>query len=149
MIALSLKPTTCSWSTISFHSTLYTRPVLDVLIAKVPTLWQAEVRLGLQEAIVNAALHGNELDPRKKVVIEYASYAPIYQWLIKDQGSGFASQKEVQRCLCGGMCETDESGRGTWLLTQIFDHVEWNEQGNQLYLGKYIHHLQAKRPLIC
>jgi len=96
------------------------------------------VRLGLQEAIINAVQHGNGLDPNKKVIIEYASSEPFYQWLVRDQGSGFRPQYELHRCQCG-ILETEESGRGTFLLTQIFDFVQWNETGNQVYLGKYIH----------
>ncbi|MFS8814901.1 serine/threonine-protein kinase RsbW [Thermostichus sp. MS-CIW-21] len=138
VIALSLKPAHCSWSVISFPSTLYTQPVLDLLIAKVPPPWRAEVRLGLQEAIINAVRHGNGLDPNKRVIVEYASSEPFYQWLVRDQGSGFRPQEELNRCRCG-ILETEESGRGMLLLTQIFDFVQWNETGNQLYLGKYIH----------
>ncbi len=152
MIALSLRPHTCTWNVISFPSTLYTRPILDRLIAQVPLDWQAEVRLGLQEALINAARHGNGLDPDKIVVVEYASHAPIYQWLIRDQGQGFPCRQELQRCLGGSIQETDESGRGTFILTQIFDYVEWNDCGNQLYLGKYIqpqHCCERHAPLIC
>lgn len=148
MIALSLRPPSCAWKIISFPTTLYTRPILDQLIAQVPTEWQAEVRLGLQEALINAARHGNGLDPDKIIVVEYANYAPIYQWLIRDQGVGFPCRRELQRCLNGGMRETDESGRGTFILTQIFDYVEWNEVGNQLYLGKYIRRYTKRSPLI-
>ncbi|MEN9226706.1 MAG: ATP-binding protein [Thermostichus sp. HHBFW_bins_43] len=137
MIALSLKPANCSWSVISFPSTLYTQPVLDLLISKVPPAWKAEIRLGLQEAIINAVQHGNGLDPGKRVIIEYASSEPIYQWLVRDQGLGFRPQQEVHRCRWG-IPETEESGRGTLLLMQIFDFVQWNETGNQVYLGKCI-----------
>ncbi|MFS8909461.1 ATP-binding protein [Synechococcus sp. OH2] len=96
------------------------------------------MRLGLQEAIINAVRHGNGLDPNKRVIVEYASSEPFYQWLVRDQGSGFRPQEELNRCRCG-ILETEESGRGMLLLTQIFDFVQWNETGNQLYLGKYIH----------
>ncbi|MGY2802547.1 serine/threonine-protein kinase RsbW [Thermostichus sp. MS-CIW-25] len=146
VIALSLKPAHCSWSVISFPSTLYTQPVLDLLISKVPPAWRAEVRLGLQEAIINAVRHGNGLDPNKKVIIEYASSEPFYQWLVRDQGPGFRPQCKLHLCQ-HGISETEEedsvplsrSGRGMLLLTQIFDFVEWNEMGNQVYLAKYIH----------
>ncbi|MGY2712029.1 serine/threonine-protein kinase RsbW [Thermostichus sp. OS-CIW-31] len=138
VIALSLKPAHCSWSVISFPSTLYTQPVLDLLISKVPPAWRAEIRLGLQEAIINAVRHGNGLDPNKKVIIEYASSEPFYQWLVRDQGPGFCPQEKLHRCQ-HNILETEESGRGMLLLTQIFDFVEWNETGNQVYLAKYIH----------
>ncbi len=147
MIALSLRPTTCTWSTLSFPSTLYTQPVLDQLIAHVPSLWQADIRLGLQEALINAVQHGNQLDPDKYVIVEYASSSPIYQWLIRDQGGGFCTQVQVSRARAGDLCDTDECGRGTFILTQIFDYVEWNDTGNQLYLGKYI--CPQAKPLLC
>lgn len=111
MIALSLKPAHCSWSVISFPSTLYTQPILDLLVAKVPPPWRAEVRLGLQEALINAVRHGNGLDPNKRVIVEYTSSERFYQWLVRDQGSGFCPQQELQRCRCG-LLETEESGRG-------------------------------------
>lgn len=148
VIALSLRPSTCIWNRLSFPSTLYTHPVLDQLLLNVPLPWQAEVRLGLQEALINAVRHGNQLDPSKVVVVEYAIYAPIYQWIIHDQGGGFACAQELERCAQGQICDTDESGRGTFILTQIFDHVEWNETGNQLYLGKYIHQDGCCQPII-
>jgi serine/threonine-protein kinase RsbW len=147
VIAISLKPTDSSWMTLSFQTTLYTRPILDKLVANVPSPWQAEIRLGLQEALVNAARHGNQLDPMKYIIVEYANHDPIYQWLIRDQGCGFVAQRELNRCRWGHIRETDESGRGTLILTQIFDFVQWNDSGNQLYLGKYIHHY--RQPLIC
>ncbi len=148
MIALTLKPATCSWNTLRFASSLDTRFILEKLVADVPVQWQPEVRLGLQEAIINAVRHGNRLDPSKFVIVEYANYAPIYQWLIRDQGDGFCSQTQVGRAQRGDFYETDECGRGTYILTQIFDYVEWNDQGNQVYLGKCICQHSPCGPLI-
>jgi len=52
------------WESLSFTSTLYLRPILDALLESAPALMREELRLGLQEALVNAAKHGNQLDPR-------------------------------------------------------------------------------------
>ncbi|MFM7371455.1 MAG: ATP-binding protein, partial [Sphaerospermopsis kisseleviana] len=54
MITISLRPLGRSWGTISFASTLYLCPIVDLLLADIPTKLQAELRLGLQEARVNA-----------------------------------------------------------------------------------------------
>ncbi len=148
VIAHSLKPSAFIWNTLRFTSTLYTHPVLDQLIEPIPDIWQPEVRLGLQEALINAVCHGNGLDPGKEVVVQYASRAPLYQWLISDQGSGF-----LDSCVslpCPQCCphELEESGRGRFIMTQVFDYVEWNQSGNQLYLAKYIDCGSFRQPLV-
>jgi anti-sigma regulatory factor (Ser/Thr protein kinase) len=140
VIAILRNPTTThSWNTLSFVSTLYIRPVLDLLVADVPPIWQADIRLGLQEALVNAAKHGNCLDPSKRVLVRFGHHAPMYQWIIEDEGGGFA-------CCCSQkpqpgveIADTDECGRGVYILQQIFDCVEWNDCGNRLSLSKAIH----------
>ena len=137
MIALSPRPTKCNWGTVSFASTLYLGPILDLLVAKVPPDWQAEIRLGLQEALVNAAKHGNQLDPGKTVAVQYAIMTTHCSWVITDHGTGF-----IPNCCCQEdpdsllPAENAETGRGLCILYQIFDQVHWNEEGTQLKLTK-------------
>ncbi|MEM9136814.1 MAG: ATP-binding protein, partial [Cyanobacteria bacterium P01_F01_bin.42] len=66
---LALKP---RWKTIVFPSTLYLFPVLELLLQPVPLSHQADIRLGLQEALVNAAKHGNGLDVQKSVEVKFS-----------------------------------------------------------------------------
>ena len=143
MIAVSQRPTVRNSVTVSFSSTLYLWPILDILLADVPGSWQAEVRLGLQEALVNAAKHGNKLDPGKKVVVRCSVINNEYWWMIEDQGCGFGPPSECK------MAEpkADESylprveaecGRGLFILYQIFDQVQWNDRGTELRLCKEI-----------
>ena len=89
MITISLRPVGRYWGTISFASTLYLCPILDLLLTDIPTKLQSELRLGLQEALVNAAKHGNNLDPGKLVVVRFSLVDNQYWWIISDQGSGF------------------------------------------------------------
>jgi serine/threonine-protein kinase RsbW len=87
VIATSLRPVSGhKWSTLSFASTLYLKPILDLLLSEVPIKWHAELRLGLQEALVNAVRHGNKLDPSKQVTIQFSISSQYYWWLIADQG---------------------------------------------------------------
>lgn len=138
MIAISLRPTNRKWGTVSFASTLHLCPILDLLIADVPLKWQSDVRLGLQEALVNAAKHGNNLDPSKTILVEFFVLDDQYWWVISDQGDGF-----VPSCCCDlkdqsqdNILDIDECGRGLYILHQIFDQVHWNPEGTELRLCK-------------
>lgn len=141
MIAISLRPTGRKWGTVSFASTLHLRPVLDLLLAEVPIQWQLDVRLGLQEALVNAAKHGNNLDPSKTVLVEFFVLESQYWWVISDQGSGFSPGCS---CSCNfdpshqDVNDVNECGRGLYILHQIFDQVHWNQTGTELRLCKQI-----------
>ncbi|AFY35170.1 anti-sigma regulatory factor [Calothrix sp. PCC 7507] len=141
MITISLRPVGRYWGTISFASTLYLCPILDLLLAEIPVKLQAELRLGLQEALVNAAKHGNNLDPGKTVVVRFSLIDNQYWWVISDQGGGFSPASEPDL----DIEPTDylppdesESGRGMCLLHQIFDQVQWNRKGTELRLCKQL-----------
>ena len=133
---------------MSFASTLYLLPILDLLLADIPDEWQPELRLGLQEALVNAAKHGNKLDPTKTVVIQFAVTREEYSWVINDEGSGFTqcSEDNPDQLLPP---EEAECGRGLCLLYQIFDQVHWNSQGTQLKLCKQVKKGRQRQPILC
>lgn len=139
MIAISMRPSGRKWGTISFASTLHLCPVLDLLLAEVPIRWRDDLRLGLQEALVNAAKHGNNLDPGKTVLVEFFVLDDQYWWIISDQGSGFTPSHS---CSCNlnveeqSINEVEECGRGLYILHQIFDQVHWNQKGTELRLCK-------------
>lgn len=143
MIAISLRPTSRKWGTVSFASTLYLCPVIDLLIADVPQKWQLEVRLGLQEALVNAAKHGNNLDPCKTVLVEFFVLEDQHWWVISDQGEGFepiccTALSDALDDAKLSISEVDECGRGLYILRQVFDQVHWNSEGTELRLCKRV-----------
>lgn len=149
MIAVSsLRPVERNWETISFASTLYLCPILDLLVKQIPRKWQPEIRLGLQEALVNAAKHGNNLDPNKTVVVHFSVVNDEYWWIIADQGSGFyphcRQQADCEKSLPN---DESESGRGLCLLHQIFDQVYWNHQGTEIRLCKRVNS-RSRLPLL-
>jgi anti-sigma regulatory factor (Ser/Thr protein kinase) len=145
---MSLRPVGRDWGTISFASTLYLCPILDLLLEQIPRKWQPELRLGLQEALVNAAKHGNNLDPSKTVVVHFSVVNDEYWWIISDEGSGFyppgCNHGEDEDSLPS---DESESGRGLCLLHQIFDQVQWNRQGTELRLCKQVNS-RSRLPLI-
>ncbi len=114
----------------------------------VPGRWRAEVRLGLQEALVNAAKHGNNLDPTKTVLVEFYSVEGQYWWIITDQGVGFIPSCSRELDCKPHLHEVEECGRGLYILHQIFDQVHWNQQGTELRLCKQVKRNRARLPLL-
>lgn len=145
---MSQRPVGRTGGTISFASTLFLCPILDILLAQIPDPWKAEIRLGLQEALVNAAKHGNQLDPSKQVVVHFSIVDGHYWWVICDQGKGFTPPT----CDCDSdptstlPDDESENGRGMCLLHQIFDQVQWNRQGTELRLCKQVNN-RFRQPL--
>ncbi|GEM_PF-1685737 len=123
--------------TFCFDSTLYTSPILDLLLANVPTEWHFDLRLGLQEALINAVKHGNKLDQSLKVTIDFFVASESYHWVVKDQGSEIHNlfDKQISQTPC---CES-ECGRGIYIMLQVFDYVHWNQHERKLHLYKQIH----------
>lgn len=161
MVALFQPAIEEHWGSLSFVSTLYLCPVLDRLMSQVPRRWQPEVRLGLQEALVNAVKHGNHLDPQKIISVRYKISGNQYWWIIEDEGCGFDYQ---HRCLSETLTSVDKSadkvpsekgcdgirdcGRGLYILDQIFDEVKWSRGGRELHLCKRVHRW-FRSPQVC
>jgi serine/threonine-protein kinase RsbW len=139
VIAISLRPSNRKWGTVSFASTLHLSPVLELLLANIPAKWRSDLHLGLQEALVNAAKHGNNLDPSKTILVEFFTLSNQHWWIIVDQGAGFSPG-----CCCASqvdlvdqeLADVGECGRGLYILHQVFDQVLWNKQGTELRLCK-------------
>jgi serine/threonine-protein kinase RsbW len=148
VIAIPIPWNRSKWSTMSFASTLYLCPVLDLLLVNVPLEWRSEIRLGLQEALVNAAKHGNKLDPSKTVIVQFTITTHEYSWVIADEGSGFASKRGSISSHHGFVNnlppDEAENGRGLSILHEVFDRVHWNREGTQLTLSKTVSTTKAK-----
>ena len=91
-----------------------------------------------KEALVNAAKHGNQLDPQKIVSVRHAKFKGCYWWVVSDQGEGF---ERPIACHCPSPDEraVSDCGRGLFILHQVFDQVIWSEDGKEIYLAKQIH----------
>jgi serine/threonine-protein kinase RsbW len=82
------------------------------------------VRLALQEALMNAILHGNRSDPEKYVRlcvgIEEGGGIII---VVRDSGSGFDPGKLPDPTLAENILR--ERGRGVFLIQQLMDEVQF------------------------
>jgi len=139
--SITLKWAEPRWDSLSFASTLYLHPIIDTLLDAVAHRVSHpvchELRLGLQEALVNAAKHGNQLNPAKQVSVDYARHGNDYWWIVRDQGAGFEFPESCGLPDCSGdVGFTEECGRGLFILYQIFDEVQWDQETRALHLRK-------------
>ena len=150
MLLSPVRPVKSEWDKVSFSSTLFLRPILDSLVSSVPGKWHAEIRLGLQEALVNAAKHGNNLDPQKQVIVRFCFIEGEYWWVISDEGSGFFPPEGKRQEVAELLPQSEStSGRGMSILHQIFDRVVWNHQGTEIRLCKKMYSTLDREPLLC
>ena len=82
------------------------------------------VQLALQEALMNAILHGNRSDPKKYVrlcvAIEEGGGIII---VVKDSGSGFDPSKLPDPTMRENILR--DRGRGVFLIHQLMDEVQF------------------------
>jgi anti-sigma regulatory factor (Ser/Thr protein kinase) len=147
VLAISLHRSAHPLHVLRFTSTTFLRPILELLLSDVSPNFRYELKLGLHEALVNAAKHGNCLDPGKTVQVYFAITPYRYLWIITDEGNGFNCRRAYTEDPTHAEDYVNrECGRGVMILKQIFDEVQWNEQGNQLRLCKHLH--EGCRPLM-
>ena len=92
------------------------------------------LRLGLEEALVNAIRHGSKGDTSKKVKLRYQVTPRQVDVYITDQGDGFnpcgipdpTSRENLER----------PNGRGILLMRAYMNLVEYNKKGNTVHITK-------------
>jgi serine/threonine-protein kinase RsbW len=93
------------------------------------------VHLTLEEAFLNAVKHGNQMDPTKKVKIDYSVGLDKIEISITDEGNGFEPESVADPRFGTGLYEP--GGRGLLLMNSYMDVVEFNERGNSVYMVRY------------
>jgi serine/threonine-protein kinase RsbW len=92
------------------------------------------IRLALEEAVVNAIKHGNQLDASKRVHVICHSL-PEKIWIkISDEGCGF-DPGAVPDCTDPEHIDAP-NGRGIMLMRNFMSHVEYNACGNVVTMEK-------------
>ena len=95
-----------------------------------------DIRLCLEEALINAMKYGNALQKDLPVELDVEIDVAEVRITVKDQGPGFDVSK-IEDC-------TEEKnlyrnrGRGVYLIHQLMDRVRYNEKGNSLLMVKKI-----------
>jgi len=88
-----------------------------------PSIDLFDLKLILDEAIINAMEHGNKWDPGKNILIKINLAENGIQVEIKDEGNGFDYFHEYKKPAL------DKRGRGLFLMKQMCK-IEWIDCGN-------------------
>lgn len=92
------------------------------------------IKLALEEALVNAIKHGNQMDRTKKVRIAYQLHADRFDVQITDDGCGF-DPGDVPDPTAFENLERP-CGRGLMLMRHYMTEVVFNERGNGVCMRK-------------
>ncbi len=85
------------------------------------------ILVSLVEAVSNAVVHGNKLDPNKIVKIECEINDNAIFFSITDEGLGFDFNNIPDPTLSENLEKTD--GRGIFLMKHLSDEVVFREKG--------------------
>jgi serine/threonine-protein kinase RsbW len=92
------------------------------------------VRLALEEALVNAVMHGNRSDASKHVHFSCQLAADRVRLEIRDEGAGF-NPGGVPDCTDDAHLQLP-NGRGLMLMRAYMSRVEYNDVGNCVVMEK-------------
>jgi serine/threonine-protein kinase RsbW len=107
---------------------------------------QVAMSAAFREAVVNAAQHGNKYKKDRKIEVQYLLDAEKITTVVKDQGGGFNHEQYVKsgstRDAISAARERHAQGRmgglGIMLMLRCCDRLEYNQNGNQLTLTKFL-----------
>jgi len=97
------------------------------------------IAMAVREAAVNAVLHGNAYDPRKKVTLAFERTPGDLVITIRDQGKGLDISKIPDPLAPDNLLKT--SGRGIFIIRSFMDEVEIHpsKTGTEIKLIKHVH----------
>jgi serine/threonine-protein kinase RsbW len=127
------------WREASLSSSAEVVPLLEqVLAAMVEHGYSSrscfELRLALEEAIVNGLRHGNGGDPSKRVWLRYRACAEEVLVEVEDEGPGFDLTAVPDPTAVENL--EKPSGRGLLLMRHCTSWVRYHERGNRVTLCK-------------
>lgn len=92
------------------------------------------IHLAAEEAIVNAIVHGNKLDPAKVVKVACVVSPTLARIEVTDEGSGF-DPASVPDCRLEDRLEAP-NGRGVMLMRTFMTRIEYSARGNRVLMEK-------------
>lgn len=102
---------------------------IKIVVSKQELLF--EIKLILNELVINSAIHGNELDEEKKVRLDVEIDKTTMKLEVKDEGEGFIYDKDIYDPL-----ELKASGRGLLIVDGLSD--ELSIENNRISVIKYL-----------
>ena len=96
------------------------------------------IKLALEEALINAIKHGNQMDRGKKVSIRYRIHSERFDIRIIDEGKGF-NPEDVPDPMAVENLERP-CGRGLLLIRHYMTEVVYHPPGNRLSMSMIRNH---------
>ena len=122
-----------NWSNFVLCSSLQLSDFVELLLEPIKSSqYSYRIKLGLHEALINAVIHGNKLDPHKLIRVRRIITPNWCVWQIQDQGNGLEIKKRLYK-----LPEklTSLNGRGLFIINECFDDIRWSNKGNRLQLA--------------
>jgi len=95
-----------------------------------------EIKLALEEALINAIIHGNKRNEDLPVSIGLSVKDGSIEITVEDTGCGFDYRKIPNPILDENMMKM--GGRGVFLIKRLMDKVNYNDPGNRITMVKHI-----------
>src|ERR1700744_3000608 len=86
----------------------------------------------LNEVVNNAIVHGNKLDPDKKVIVNVEIEHRKIIWTVTDEGPGFDYVHLADPTAPENI--ENLSGRGVFIIKMLADQCVFNDKGNEVEL---------------
>jgi len=86
----------------------------------------------LSEAVINAIVHGNKLDPDKTVIVNADVEEKRTIWSITDEGDGFDYNNLPDPTIAENL--ENLTGRGVFIIKHLADQCVFNAKGNEVEL---------------
>ena len=124
---------TINWSLFELKSSLQLSDFVDLLLEPIKSSqYSYRIKLGLHEALINAVIHGNKLDPQKSIRVRRIITPNWCVWQIQDQGNGLEIKKRIYKL---PKKINNINGRGLYIINECFDDIRWSNKGNRLQLA--------------
>jgi serine/threonine-protein kinase RsbW len=98
--------------------------------------YQFDIRLCLEEALINAMKYGNQLKREVEVRLDVEYDSGAVRFSVTDQGDGF--DVSALRDCTNKENLLRNRGRGVYLIHKLMDEVRYNTKGNQVQMVKFL-----------
>ena len=95
-----------------------------------------DIRLALEEALINAIKYGNKENKNKSVFVKVTAEPESIEIEIKDEGKGY-NYKHIPSPTLNRNLER-LCGRGVFLIKKIMDKVDFLDKGSRIKMVKYL-----------
>lgn len=95
-----------------------------------------DIRLSLEEALINAIRYGNRLDENLSVDVDFTHHGNKVIIAVEDKGRGFDYRSLPDPTRQENLLKP--KGRGIFLIRHLMDEVEFSKKGNRITMAKFL-----------